>query len=148
MQWHRSGARCLCRRIRRARGRGRSFAAAMGRSGGGEKVVVAAGGAHALARASVVVDGWASSRQVGRAHAKTDSGGRTEGAVVSQAEVYGDDDVCVVEIAMQCRRALECRQAGGRASAAAAGGLLDCSSNSGRVQIGVGSKIKRRQGNE
>jgi hypothetical protein len=126
-------------------------------------VVEAGGGAHALARASVVVDGWASSRQVGSAHTKTDSGGRSEGVVVSSPVVYGDgdddDDVCVAEIAMQCRWALECRQEGGRVSAAAgglledcwrtAGGLLeDCWSNSGRVQIGVGSKIEKRQGSE
>ena len=103
----------------------------MGRSGGGEKVVVEAGGAHALARASVVVDGWASSRQVGTARAKTDSGGRTEGAVVSQ--VYGSDDVCVVEIAMQVGAGM---QAGGREAAGYCcwtAGLLDCSTNSGRL---------------
>ena len=87
-------------------------------------------GAHALACVGVVVD----RRQVvkkERARARTDSGGRTEGAVVSQ--VYGSDDVCVVEIAMQVGAGM---QAGGREAAGYCcwtAGLLDCSTNSGRL---------------
>ena len=81
----------------------------MGRSVGGG---VVAGGAHALARAGVVVDGRHSSGRNGRA--KRDGGGRTEGVVLSQ-EVYGDDDVCVVEIAMQVCAGMQAgRRAGER----------------------------------
>lgn len=83
----------------------------MGGSADGDGEVAVVAGAHALARAGVVVD----RRQVvekERARARTDSGGRTEGAVVSQV-VYGSDDVCVVEIAMQVGAGMQAgRQAG------------------------------------
>lgn len=48
--------------------------------------------------------------------ARTDSGGRTEGAVVSQSVLYdGNDDVCVVEIAMQVGAGMQAgRRAGER----------------------------------
>ena len=48
--------------------------------------------------------------------AKTDSGGRSEGAMVSQSVLYdGDDDVCVVEIAMQAGAGMQAgRRAGER----------------------------------
>lgn len=96
----------------------------MGGSADGDGEVAVVAGAHALARAGVVVD----RRQVvekERARARTDSGGRTEGAVVSQV-VYGSDDVCVVEIAMQVGAGM---QAGGREAAGYCcwtAGLLDC----------------------
>ena len=50
-----------------------------------------------------LVAGIVVGKSLGRSgRARTDSGGRTEGAVVSQSVLYdGDDDVCVVEIAMQ-----------------------------------------------
>lgn len=89
-------------------------------------------GAHALACVGVVVDG----RQVvkkERARARTDSGGRTEGAVVSQV-VYGSDDVCVVEIAMQVGAGMQAgRRARGSGLLLLDSRLPDCWTNSGRV---------------
>lgn len=83
----------------------------MGRSGGG---VVVAGGAHALAR-SLALSSWLMGGKWsgGNGRAKSDGGGRTEGAALSQV-VYGDDDVCVVEIAMRAGAGM---QAAGRREA-------------------------------
>ena len=51
--------------------------------------------------------------------ARTDSGGRTEGAVVSQSVLHdGDDDVCVVEIAMQVGAGMQAGRQAGRREAA------------------------------
>lgn len=50
--------------------------------------------------------------------ARTDSGGRTEGAVLSQSVLYGDDDVIVVEIAMQVGAGMQAGRQAGRREAA------------------------------
>ena len=73
--------------------------------------------------------------------ARTDSCGRTEGAVLSQVQwcMYGDDDVCVMEIAMQVGAGM---QAGGRVTATAR--QRDGETNSG-VSSRAGVKTKRRQ---
>jgi hypothetical protein len=68
---------------------------------------------------SLVLASWSmGGRSSGRnGRAKRDGGGRTEGAVLSQ-EVYGDDDVCVVEIAMQVGAGMQAGRQAGRREAA------------------------------
>lgn len=65
---------------------------------------------------SLVLESWSMGGrcvQKERARARTDGGGRSEGAVVLQV-VDGSDDVCVVEMAMQVGAGM---QAGGREAA-------------------------------